>query len=95
MWGEAGPHPVLGVYGPEISRENQFSVSEIDTKEEEVDARLLLHENHYLQSTFSSVIIYSPSGDTDVLVLAIALLRKWTYRYMENIRNILDLDKKN
>ena len=45
MWGEAGPHPAPGVYGPEISRENQFSVSEIDTKEEEVDARLLLHEN--------------------------------------------------
>jgi len=53
---------------------------ELQTTQEEADTKLILHAHHYLQSTNQCVTIYSPSGDTDVIVLAIALLKPFNER---------------
>ena len=46
----------------------------LESNQPEADTRLILHARDALQSTASDVSIYSPSGDTDVVVLCASLL---------------------
>ena len=45
--------------------------------QEEADTKVILHAHKILQGTASTVTIRSPSGDTDIVVLAVALLQEF------------------
>ena len=47
---------------------------QLESNQPEADTRLILHARDALQTTDSEVYIYSPSADTDVVVLCVALL---------------------
>ena len=48
--------------------------TQLESNQPEADTRLILHARDALQSTTSDVYIYSPSADTDIIVLAVSLL---------------------
>ena len=61
----------------EINEENTVTIYPHETlfsTQEEADTKLILHANHILESTMSTVTIRSPSGDTDIVIIAIAVL---------------------
>jgi len=60
--------------------DNQQTVLPLQTTQEEADTKLILHAHYYLETTMSNVTLYSPSGDTGVVVLAIALLKLYNER---------------
>ena len=41
------------------------SLDELDTKQEKIDTKLIFYANHYLCSTYPTIIIHSPSNDTE------------------------------
>ena len=47
---------------------------QLESNQPEADTHLVLHARDALQTTDSEVYIYSPSADTDVVVLCVALL---------------------
>ena len=59
---------------------DQTDIIELQTTQEKADTKLILHAYNHLQYTDQFITIYSPSGDTDVIVLAIALLRPFSDR---------------
>ena len=56
-------------------------IPELASTQEEADTKLILHANYHLMSSSSSdVTIFSPSGDTDIIVLAVSLLKEYKSR---------------
>ena len=47
---------------------------DLRTNQESADTRLILHAQHAIDNFSNSVIIRSPSGDFDIIVLAVFLL---------------------
>ena len=56
------------------------SEAQLKSNQPEADTRLILHARHALASTKSDVYIYSPSADTDVMVLCVSLLSDESHR---------------
>ena len=54
--------------------------TQLESNQPEADTRLILHARDALQSTTSDVYIYSPSADTDIIVLAVSLLHDESHR---------------
>jgi len=84
------------VSGEELCFEVKYNelkeISELSSTQEEVDIKIFLHANHYLESSSSNLTIYSPSGYTDIIVLAVTLLNNFKERLslmaMAKIKNI-------
>ena len=55
-------------------------ISELSSTQEEADIKIFLHANHYLESSSSNLTVYSPSGYTDIIVLAVTLLNNFKER---------------
>ena len=56
------------------------SFGELEKAQEEGDTKFILHANHYLESTQSTIIIDLLSSDTDIMVLDVVL-----YEYKERV----------
>ena len=78
-----------------LSKENYYKsisllavkdVPELQTNQEEADTRVILHTLHIASSDADiSTTLRSPSGDTDILVLAVSLLHQFKDRvYLDN-----------
>ena len=57
-----------------ITEQAANEVQELTSNQEEADTKLILHSLHALASG-SSVILRSPSGDTDIMVIAFSIIR--------------------
>ena len=44
------------------------SVDELSSNQEEMDIKVILHSAHAIITTESSIILRSPSGDTDMMI---------------------------
>ena len=54
--------------------------TQLESNQPEADTRSILHAEDALQLTTSDVYIYSPSADTDIIVLAVSLLHDESHR---------------
>ena len=55
------------------------------SNQEEADTKVILHGLHALQLTLGDVVIPSPSGDADILVLMVSLTKDKTERvFLDN-----------
>ena len=63
-----------------ITMDGLKEILELKPTQEEADTKIVLHANHYMVSTLFHVTIYSPSGDTDIIVLAVSLLKEFKER---------------
>ena len=61
-------------YCEKVTRENVTNVENLVSNQEEADTKVVLHTLEALKSDDGNVCIRSPSGDTDILVIAIGLL---------------------
>ena len=57
-----------------ITKQAANEVQELASNQEEADTKLILHSLHAL-ATGSSVILRSPSADTDIMVIAFSIIR--------------------
>ena len=48
---------------------------QLKNDQEEADPKVVLHCQHALQSTSADIVVRSPSGDTDIVVLMVSLIR--------------------
>ena len=51
------------------------NITELQTSHEEMDTKIILHAMHLRQTHNVNVTIFSPSGDTDIIVLLLAFLQ--------------------
>ena len=63
-----------------ITQSNIQEEELLTSNQEEADTKVILHGLHALASQTGDIIIRSPSGDTDILVLMVALLKENTER---------------
>ena len=69
-------------YCLQLTGDNVADIDELKSNQEEADTRLILHANYIMTSIEGvTVTIHSPSGDTDVIVLALVLL----HEFRENV----------
>ena len=52
-----------------------FKHNELEMSHEEVDTKIILRAMHLRQTHNVNVTIFSPSGDTDIIVLLLAFLQ--------------------
>ena len=57
-----------------VTRTSINNCDDLCSNQEEADTRLILHAKHPIDHASYSIIIRSPSGDTDIIVLAVSLL---------------------
>ena len=50
------------------------TVAELSSNKEEADTKVILHSLHAINTTEGSIILRSPSGDTDTMIIAISLI---------------------
>ena len=50
------------------------AVDELSSNQEEADNKVILHSAHVITKTEGSVILWSLSGDTDIMIIAISLI---------------------
>ena len=51
------------------------NITELETSHEEANTKIILHAMHWRQTHNVNVTIFSPSGDTDIIVLLLAFLQ--------------------
>ena len=54
--------------------DQEMEIPSLSSNQTEADTRVILHTRHAVENTFMPVFLYSPLGDTDIVVLAISLL---------------------
>ena len=63
-----------------VSATEKRNLIELKSSQEEADTKLILHSYYLLKQSTMNVSIYSPSGDTDIIVLALAHLQEYKQR---------------
>ena len=58
-----------------VTKDEIKEIPELSSTQEQADTKIILQTNHYLETTSSNVSMHSPSGDTEIIVLAVSLLR--------------------
>ena len=57
-----------------LTTNQEIECLQLSSNQPEADTRVILHARHAVDTTSAPVFLFSPSGDTDIVVLAISLL---------------------
>ena len=57
-----------------VTAASSIETVELKTNQEEADTKVILHILHVLRNSELSVVLRSPSGDTDIMVLALGII---------------------
>ena len=56
---------------------------DLKSNQEEADTKVILHAIHAIKNSSHKVVLRSPSGDTDIIILALALINEQHMVYMD------------
>ena len=60
----------------------------LKSNQEEADTKVILHNLHVLRNSELSVVLRSPSGDTDIMVLALGIITEHEYTLIMAVETI-------
>ena len=67
-----------------ISLSEVIPVSFLTTPQEEADTKIIRHSSYALTLNATNVVIQFPSGDTDIIILAVSLVQERDKIYVDN-----------
>ena len=66
-----------------VSYDSVIQNDDLKSNQEEADTKVILHAIHTIKNSSHKVVIRSPSGDTDIIILALALINEQHMVYMD------------
>ena len=66
-----------------VSCDSVIQNDDLKSNQEEADTKVILHAIHAIKNSSHKVVLRSPSGDTDIIILALALINEQHMVYMD------------